>query len=41
MNSDLILGTVVSTLTGPSPEEIDFVVTSGITHRGQFVDAYD
>ncbi len=33
-----ILGTVVSTQTGPSPEEIEFVVTSGNAHRGQFVE---
>jgi DNA helicase HerA-like ATPase len=32
------IGTVVSTLKGPSPGNIDFVVTKGVMHRGQFVE---
>ncbi len=32
------IGTVVSSLNGPSPSELDFVVTSGLVHRGQFVE---
>lgn len=32
------LGTVISTLEGPSPSKVDFVVTKGIVHRGQFVE---
>ncbi len=32
------LGTVVSTPDGPSPAALDFVVTSGVLHRGQFVE---
>lgn len=36
MNDEI--GTVVSTLEGPSPTEVDFVITSGKVHRGQFVE---
>src|SRR5258708_7739795 len=36
MNDEI--GTVVSTLEGPSPTEVDFVVTKGKVHRGQFVE---
>ncbi|MFH1235050.1 MAG: ATP-binding protein [Candidatus Diapherotrites archaeon] len=32
------LGTVISTITSPSPSEMNFVVTSGNVHRGQFVE---
>lgn len=32
------IGTVVSSMTGPSPSELDFVVTQGVVHRGQFVE---
>lgn len=32
------VGTVVSTLDGPSPSALDFVVNEGIVHRGQFVE---
>lgn len=32
------IGTVVSTLDGPSPSCLDFVVNSGVIHRGQFVE---
>ena len=32
------IGTVVSTPDSPSPSYLDFVVTSGVVHRGQFVE---
>ncbi len=32
------IGTVVSTIDGPSPSCLDFVVNSGTVHRGQFVE---
>src|SRR3989344_6908078 len=32
------IGTVISSLNGPSPSEIEFVVTKGAVHRGQFVE---
>ncbi len=32
------IGTVVSSLNGPSPMDVDFVVTHGTVHRGQFVE---
>ncbi len=32
------IGTVISSLEGPSPTEVDFVVTQGKVHRGQFVE---
>jgi len=32
------IGTVVSTPEGPSPSGLSFVVTSGVVHRGQFVE---
>ncbi len=32
------IGTVISSMTGPSPSELDFVVTKGTVHRGQFVE---
>src|SRR3989339_841006 len=38
MEKTEVVGTVVSTQTGPSPSNVDFVVTKGIVHRGQFVE---
>ncbi len=32
------IGTIVSSMNGPSPIELDFVVNSGNVHRGQFVE---
>lgn len=32
------IGTVISTPEGPSPSNLDFVVTKGVVHRGQFVE---
>ncbi len=32
------VGTVISTPNSPSPANVDFVVTKGIVHRGQFVE---
>jgi len=32
------LGTVISTMEGPSPSNVHFVVTKGTVHRGQFVE---
>ncbi|MCD6478671.1 MAG: ATP-binding protein [Candidatus Diapherotrites archaeon] len=32
------VGTVISTASSPSPANVDFVVTKGIVHRGQFVE---
>ncbi len=32
------IGTVVSTIDSPNPSSVDFVVTNGIVHRGQFVE---
>ena len=32
------IGTVISTPEGPSPSELDFVVYTGILHRGMFVE---
>ncbi|MCD6399649.1 hypothetical protein J7L85_02540, partial [candidate division WOR-3 bacterium] len=32
------IGTVISTPNSPSPSNVDFVVTNGIVHRGQFVE---
>ncbi len=32
------IGTVVSTPLGPSPSQLDFVVTKGIVHKGAFVE---
>lgn len=32
------IGTVISTIDGPSPSNLDFVVDSGSVHRGQFVE---
>ncbi len=32
------IGTVISKLESPSPSSVDFVVTKGIVHRGQFVE---
>ena len=32
------IGTVISTLEGPSPSYVDFVVNKGVVHRGQFVE---
>lgn len=32
------IGTVISTLEGPSPSNVSFVVNSGLVHRGQFVE---
>ena len=36
--TDTEIGTVVSSMNGPSPTEVDFVVTKGSVHRGQFVE---
>lgn len=36
MNEEI--GTVISTLEGPSPSKVSFVVTTGIMNRGQFVE---
>jgi len=35
---DDYIGTIISTMTSPSPAEMSFVVTSGKVHRGQFVE---
>ncbi len=32
------IGTIISTLDSPSPSSVDFVVSKGIVHRGQFVE---
>ncbi len=32
------LGTIVSTIEGPSPNRIDFVVNNGVVHKGMFVE---
>ena len=32
------IGTVISGMNGPSPSSVDFVVTKGVVHRGQFVE---
>ncbi len=32
------IGTVVSSFEGPSPVELNFVVNSGVVHRGQFIE---
>ncbi|MCD6247521.1 MAG: ATP-binding protein [Candidatus Diapherotrites archaeon] len=32
------IGTVISTVSSPSPSNVDFVVTKGVVHRGQFVE---
>ena len=32
------IGTVISSMNGPSPSSVDFVVTKGVVHRGQFVE---
>jgi len=32
------IGTVISTMEGPSPSNIDFVINKGKVHRGQFVE---
>ncbi len=32
------IGTVISTLEGPSPGSVDFIVYTGVIHRGQFVE---
>jgi len=32
------VGTVISTMNAPNPSSVDFVVTSGLIHRGQFVE---
>ena len=36
---DDFVGTVISTMTSPSPSEMNFVATKGNVHRGQFVEA--
>jgi len=36
---DKEIGTVISTMTSPSPSEMNFVVSKGIVHRGQFAEA--
>ena len=33
-----VLGTVVSTMEGPSPSRVDFVVIKGKAHKGMFVE---
>ncbi|MBT7241737.1 MAG: DUF87 domain-containing protein, partial [Candidatus Diapherotrites archaeon] len=33
-----VLGTVVSTMEGPSPSRVDFVVVNGKAHKGMFVE---
>ncbi len=33
------IGTIISTMNSPSPSEINFVVSKGIVHRGQFIEA--
>jgi len=33
------VGTVISTLDSPSPSQMSFVVTNGLVHRGQYVEA--
>jgi len=33
-----VLGTVVSTMEGPSPSRIDFVINNGKAHKGMFVE---
>ncbi len=38
MKEKEILGTVVSTLEGPSPSGIDFVVNNGKAHKGMFIE---
>ncbi|MBI4043929.1 MAG: ATP-binding protein [Candidatus Diapherotrites archaeon] len=38
MALDKELGTIVSTPESPSPSALDFVVTKGVVHRGQFVE---
>ncbi len=37
MNKE-VLGTVVSTMEGPSPSRVDFVVNNGKAHKGMFVE---
>ena len=37
MNEE-VLGTVVSTMEGPSPSRVDFVVVNGKAHKGMFVE---
>ena len=32
------IGTVISGMNSPSPSSVDFVVTKGVVHRGQFVE---
>ena len=32
------IGTIVSSVNGPSPSSIDFVVSKGKIHRGQFIE---
>ena len=36
--SEEYIGTVISTPNSPSPASVDFVVTKGTVHRGQFVE---
>ncbi len=38
MKQENDLGTVISRFESPSPSAVDFVVTSGIVHRGQYVE---
>ncbi len=38
MEEKIDIGTVISSLEGPSPSMLDFVVHSGTLHRGQFVE---
>ncbi len=38
MSENLEIGTIISAIDGPSPSVVDFVVTQGVVHRGQFVE---
>ncbi|MDO8626980.1 MAG: DUF87 domain-containing protein, partial [Candidatus Diapherotrites archaeon] len=38
MPNEKDIGTVISSMEGPSPSEMDFVVNKGQVHRGQFVE---
>lgn len=37
-NNSQTVGTVISAMNSPNPSSADFVVTSGLIHRGQFVE---
>ncbi|MEK6972763.1 MAG: DUF87 domain-containing protein [archaeon] len=38
INNSQTVGTVISAINSPNPSSADFVVTSGLIHRGQFVE---